>query len=136
MKRMLKWLVGAVVVVFVVIPGVVAVVVGPERIHEQADAIRASDAAGAVPGTAATAPKEELNAPKPKASESREKAGGISMENYLRLQAGMTVADVEAILGGPGEEMSRVELDGLPTTVSYKWQRWTGANIILMFQGG
>jgi hypothetical protein len=58
------------------------------------------------------------------------------MENYLHLQTGMTIAQVETILGGPGKEKGRVELPGAPTTVSYQWTRWNGANIIVMFQGG
>lgn len=36
--------------------------------------------------------------------------GRFSRNNYLRIHTGMTLAEVEALLGGPGEELRRASL--------------------------
>jgi hypothetical protein len=58
---------------------------------------------------------------------------GLSKANYLRISEGMTYREVVAILGEPGEEMSRSDIAGI-TTVMYGWKRWNGANMNAMFQ--
>jgi hypothetical protein len=60
---------------------------------------------------------------------------GLTKANYLRIQTGMTYAEVIEILGEPGEELSRNELAGT-TTIMYAWKRWTGANMNALFQNG
>jgi hypothetical protein len=58
MKKMLKWVAGVVFVVFVLVPGLIAVVVGPERIHKQAEAIRAAEAKKAAEAPVRAAAKD------------------------------------------------------------------------------
>lgn len=58
---------------------------------------------------------------------------GLSKANYLRISEGMTYREVVAILGEPGEEMSRADIAGI-STVMYGWKRWNGANMNAMFQ--
>jgi hypothetical protein len=62
---------------------------------------------------------------------------GVNMENYGKLQTGMTYEEVVAILGKQGEEMSSNDIGGY-TTVMYKWDGDTGfgANMNAMFQNG
>jgi hypothetical protein len=60
---------------------------------------------------------------------------GLTMANYLRLETGMSYEQASEILGGAGEELTRVELGGV-TTVMYSWKRWTGANTNATFQDG
>ena len=67
------------------------------------------------------------------AEEPDEPSAGLTMENYLRIQNGMSYAEVVKILGEPGEEMSRSDIAGI-STVMYGWKRWTGANMNAMFQ--
>jgi hypothetical protein len=45
----------------------------------------------------------------------------------------MSYQEVVAILGEPGEEISRSDLAGT-TMVMYQWSRWNGANMNAMFQ--
>jgi hypothetical protein len=48
----------------------------------------------------------------------------------------MTYAQVEEILGSPGEEISRSEIAGY-TTVMYQWKaKWGIGNMNAMFQNG
>jgi hypothetical protein len=58
---------------------------------------------------------------------------GLTMANYQRLDTGMSYAEVAAILGNGGEEMSRNEIAGI-TTVMYMWRRFGGGNMNAMFQ--
>src|SRR5688572_26151182 len=115
MKRMLKWVglsLGGLMLIGFLIPDETAA-----RWKAEREAREAREAAEAPVRAAAVVPAEAEAATETAVAPSREKSGSISMENYLRLQTGMTIAEVEAILGGPGEEMSRVEMEGLPTTV-------------------
>lgn len=59
---------------------------------------------------------------------------GVTLANYLRLQTGMSYADVAAILGKSGTEMSSNEIAGT-RTVMYQWDGTSsGANMNAMFQ--
>ena len=79
----------------------------------------------------------------PSASEEPTKqqdASGVNMQNYLKLQNGMTYEQVVEILGKPGEEMSSNELAGYKT-VMYMWRATglgalSGGNMNAMFQNG
>ena len=63
----------------------------------------------------------------------QENKSGLSKANYLRISEGMTYREVVAVLGKPGEEMSRSDIAGF-TTVMYGWKRWNGANMNAIFQ--
>lgn len=57
----------------------------------------------------------------------------ISMAQYNEIQPGMSYAEVVAILGREGEEMSSNEIGGY-RTVMYMWENRFGANMNAMFQ--
>ena len=79
--------------------------------------------------------KTELLAPAP-IEQSKEQTG-VNMENYAKLQTGMTYEEVVSILGQQGEEMSSTDMGGYKT-VMYKWNGDSGfgANMNAMFQNG
>lgn len=56
-----------------------------------------------------------------------------TLSQYEQLEAGMSVSQAESILG-KGKEMSRVEMAGVPLTISYMWQNSDGSNMNAMFQ--
>ena len=64
----------------------------------------------------------------------------ITKEQYQRIEMGMSYAEVCKIIGWPGDEMSRNQINGvngvMPTidTVMYGWSNANGSNILLMFQ--
>jgi hypothetical protein len=61
-------------------------------------------------------------------------AAGVSYANYQRLSEGMSYAQVVAILGSSGKELSRSDIAG-QTTVMYGWDgSGFGANMNAMFQ--
>jgi hypothetical protein len=61
-------------------------------------------------------------------------AGGITMEQYRKVEPGMTYEQVIAILGAPDQELSRSDMAGY-TTVMYMWEgKSMGANMNAMFQ--
>lgn len=57
----------------------------------------------------------------------------VTMANYQRIETGMSYAEVVAILGAEGEELSSNELAGIKT-VMYQWNGGFGANMNVMFQ--
>ncbi|MBU4348185.1 DUF3862 domain-containing protein [Patescibacteria group bacterium] len=61
--------------------------------------------------------------PKPKASSKpvEKKATGVSLDQFNRLQEGMSYQEVVAILGSPGELQSSQDLAGYKT-VMYMWK--------------
>ena len=62
---------------------------------------------------------------------------GVNMENYSKIQTGMSYEEVVAILGKQGEEVSSNDIAGYKN-VMYKWEGDTGfgANMNAMFQDG
>jgi hypothetical protein len=65
-------------------------------------------------------------------------AGTVNMENYNKLQTGMSYSQVATILGKQGEELSSSDVAGIKT-VMYKWdgdEGGFGANMNAMFQNG
>ena len=66
-----------------------------------------------------------------------EDTSGVNMENYSKIQTGMSYEEVVAILGKQGEEMSSNDIAGY-RNVMYKWDGDTGfgANMNAMFQNG
>ena len=57
----------------------------------------------------------------------------VTSAEYTQLTTGMSYRQAVAIIGFPGEELSRVEIAGI-TTVMYQWMNPTGANMNAMFQ--
>jgi len=76
-------------------------------------------------------PSDNINANEQVASNST----GVNMQNYLKLQNGMTYEQVVGILGEEGEEMSSNEIGGT-RTVMYMWKAkgFGGSNMNAMFQ--
>lgn len=62
---------------------------------------------------------------------------GVNMENYTRIQTGMSYEEVVAILGKEGEEISSNDIAGY-RNIMYKWNDDSGfgANMNAMFQNG
>jgi hypothetical protein len=59
----------------------------------------------------------------------------ISKNMYDAVAIGLTAANVEAILGRAGEELSRSEIADI-TTAMYVWQNRDGGNMNVLFQNG
>jgi hypothetical protein len=57
-----------------------------------------------------------------------------TMANYNQITTGMTYSQVSTILGDSGKELSRVEIKGVPLTISYQWQNTDGSNMLVIFQ--
>ena len=57
----------------------------------------------------------------------------LSLAKYSALQTGMSIAEAEAILGCPGEEMSRSDMAGY-TTIMLMWQGGLMQNMNAIFQ--
>ena len=68
--------------------------------------------------------------------EEARKNPGANLERFYRINAGMSYNQVARILGQDGEEISRVQIEGLPTTVMYTWisQKNRIANMNATFQ--
>jgi hypothetical protein len=61
---------------------------------------------------------------------------GVNKANFDRIRTGMTYAQVVAILGQSGEELSRSELAGI-VTIMYSWKKPLSiGNMNAMFQNG
>lgn len=61
-------------------------------------------------------------------------SAGITMNQFNRIDNGMSQSDVERVLGGPGQEMSRVTIPGAPETVMYMWSNKDGSNMNVTLQ--
>ncbi|MBE7381259.1 MAG: DUF3862 domain-containing protein [Leptolyngbya sp. SIO1E4] len=59
--------------------------------------------------------------------------GKITLEDYERLETGMSYDEVADILG-EGEETARVAIEGAPLTISYQWMNPDGGNVLVTFQ--
>jgi len=62
-------------------------------------------------------------------------SANYSMSDYNQITTGMSYSQVSTILGDGGKELSRVDIKGVPLTISYQWQNTDGSNIIVIFQG-
>lgn len=91
----------------------------PATAHRGANADRASNAGPA------SAPRLAPGRP----------AALVTAAAFQQIQSGMRYEQVRAIIGAPGEEMSRMELAGT-TTVMYSWANTDGSNMNAMFQNG
>ena len=59
----------------------------------------------------------------------------LSKASFDRISTGMSYPQVVAVIGEPGEEISRMELAGR-VTVMYSWNRFTDGNLSAMFHDG
>jgi len=59
----------------------------------------------------------------------------VTSSEYGQLRDGMTYSQVQAIIGAPGQELSRSDLAGI-VTVMYSWTNSDGSNMNAMFQNG
>jgi hypothetical protein len=93
----------------------------------QKDRPSASSSATTAPDDTSPTVSEESEAP----------SDGVTLENFQRLQSGMSYSQAVAILGEPGVEMSRTDLGGT-TTVMYQWKAGglSIGNMKAMFQNG
>jgi hypothetical protein len=57
----------------------------------------------------------------------------INAEAYAKLQTGMSYADAVAVIGSPGEELSKSEMAGYET-LAMSWKNFDGSNAMIMFQ--
>jgi hypothetical protein len=75
--------------------------------------------------------KTELSTPQP------QNTSGVNMDNYNKIQTGMSYEEVVSVLGKQGEEMSSNDIAGYKN-VMYKWDGDSGfgANMNAMFQNG
>ena len=75
--------------------------------------------------------KTELSTQQP------QNTSGVNMDNYNKIQTGMSYEEVVSILGKQGEEMSSNDIAGYKN-VMYKWDGDSGfgANMNAMFQNG
>lgn len=87
---------------------------------------------------AADDPADVSSAPPNKSGDTENRTGrpGITLENYFRMQRGLTYEEVSEILGGPGKKTSEkiLPFGNIPLT-TYEWTR-PNAGIILTFEGG
>jgi hypothetical protein len=58
-----------------------------------------------------------------------------SLSQYSRIEMGMSGADVLAVMGDGGREMSHSEIAGISTAM-YMWQNADGSNMNVMIQNG
>lgn len=58
----------------------------------------------------------------------------ITKDMYEKIEAGMTIDEVESVLG-KGEETAKTEAAGI-TIVNYQWTNSDGSNIQIIFQEG
>ena len=57
----------------------------------------------------------------------------LTLAKFKQLDPGISYSDAVRILGRSGEEISRVDMPGIPTTVMYQWGEGL-ANMNAMFQ--
>jgi hypothetical protein len=58
--------------------------------------------------------------------------GGVSYDNYQRLNDGMSYFDATIVLGGEGRELNRLHALGVET-VTYRWSNWRGQKVEAVF---
>jgi hypothetical protein len=81
--------------------------------------------------TSSTSTGSSTTASTPVASPKTEE---ITLAKYEQIKTGMSIAEVEKILG-KGEETHRMDANGI-TAVGYIWKNPTGSNITASFQNG
>ena len=59
----------------------------------------------------------------------------VTLTEYEQITQGMTYANVRAIIGAPGQELSRSDIAGY-ATVMFSWSNHNGSNMNAMFQNG
>jgi hypothetical protein len=59
----------------------------------------------------------------------------VTKAKYDQILEGMSYEQVKAVIGKPGEELSRSDLAGYKT-ILYQWMNYNGSNMNAMFQNG
>jgi len=90
---------------------------------------------GEEPAPVAPAEPAEPAAPAP-APVPEAPAGGVTLDNFTKIQTGMTYAEVCEIFGSPGEMMMQTEILGT-TSETYSWDASSGfGNCTITFTNG
>lgn len=85
------------------------------------------------PPPAATTPAASTS---PAPAEPASTASTPTMAQYEQLTTGISLAEAEKIIGSKGEEVSRMDIEGVPTTIVVIWESPDKtANLTLTFQG-
>ncbi len=86
----------------------------------------------------ALSPRVETPVAVPDTPETPATVNHVTLGNYNEIQMGDSLARVVELLGSGGEEMSRLELPGVPVTFIRMWQApgFMGGNCNITFQGG
>jgi len=61
--------------------------------------------------------------------------GGITLSQFSRVQTGMSVQEVQSVMGDAGKLTVDQNIAGMTGQV-YQWQNPGGANVIVQFQNG
>jgi hypothetical protein len=61
--------------------------------------------------------------------------GGITLSQFSRVQTGMTVQEVQSVMGDAGKLTVDQNIAGMTGQV-YQWQNPGGSNVIVQFQNG
>jgi hypothetical protein len=69
------------------------------------------------------------------AREATWRRSGYTYAQYQRIETHMDLREVEAILGGPGQELASNQIAGY-RTVMYSWSNPDGSNLNVMLQNG
>jgi len=75
--------------------------------------------------------------PVPEAQERAEAKPGqeYTLAQFESLETGMTLGEVEELLGAEGELLSTIAIDGMLEHSSRMWQNPGGSNMVLNFEG-
>lgn len=59
-----------------------------------------------------------------------------TLSEFEEIRSGLTMAQVNLLLGRPGQEVTHLETPGTPITSLYTWQNPDGSRINVTFQNG
>lgn len=129
MKKILKWTL--IVVIGLAIIG--AFLPEDETAKEEPKAAATTETTEAK----AEEPKEEVKKEEPKKKAAPKNDPKLTAAEFEKIKNGMSIAEVEKIIGGKGELQSEVGAEGDTTyTVMYTWQgKGFGSNANVTFQG-
>lgn len=126
MKKFLKWT----LIVFIGLGIIGALLPDEEKATEEPKAAATTEKAAAEPKA-----EEKKEEPKKKAAPKNDPK--LTAAEFKKIKNGMTLAEVEKIIGGEGELQSEVGAEGDSTyTVMYTWKgTGFGSNANVTFQG-
>lgn len=62
--------------------------------------------------------------------------GVVTRAEYDQIQNGMTLPEVEGIIGATGEKMSEAKIDMIGTGQGYAWKNKDGSDVVVVFLEG